>query len=90
VFQRLWRSRNVASRSNAEAQPFRSTAPKSVRLQWPDGTIVAVGFTAKGEAKSAVALAHTKLRDRTASEKAKKDWADRLDALAALLVTGVR
>ena len=66
-----------------------ATAPKSLRLQWPDGTIVAVGFTPKSGAKSAVALAHTKLRDRAASEKAKKDWADRLDVLAALLATSV-
>jgi hypothetical protein len=66
-----------------------ATAPKSLRLQWPDGTIVAVGFTAKSDAKSAVALAHTKLRDRAASEKAKKEWADRLDVLAALLASVV-
>jgi hypothetical protein len=62
-----------------------ATAPKSMRLQWPDGTIVAVWFTAKSAAKSAVALAHTKLRDRVASERAKKYWTDHLDALGALL-----
>ena len=52
--------------------------------QWPDGTIVAVGFTAKGGAKSMVALAHTKLRDRAAAENAKAYWTERLDALTAL------
>ena len=62
-----------------------ATAPKSMRLQWPDGTIVVVGFTAKGHAKSMVALTHTKLRDRAASADSKKYWADRLDSLASLL-----
>ena len=61
-----------------------ATAPKSMRLQWPDGAIVAVGFTPKGASKSMVALAHTKLPDRSASDKAKKYWTDRLDALASL------
>jgi hypothetical protein len=60
-------------------------APKTMRLQWPDGTIVVVGFIPKGTAKSAVAIAHTKLRDRAASTKAKEYWTDRLDALALLL-----
>jgi hypothetical protein len=62
-----------------------ATARKSVRLQWPDGTIVVVGFTAKGDAKSAVAVVHTKLRDKSAADRARKDWADRLDTLAAFL-----
>jgi hypothetical protein len=61
-----------------------ATAPKSMRLQWPDGTIVAIWFTPKGETKSVVALAHTKLRDKAASDKAKTYWGDRLDALATL------
>jgi hypothetical protein len=60
-------------------------APKTMRLQWPDGTIVVVGFMPKGAAKSAVAIAHTKLRDKAASAKAKEYWGDRLDALASLL-----
>jgi hypothetical protein len=62
-----------------------ATPRKSMRLQWPDGTVVVVGFTAKGDAKSAVAVVHTKLRDKAAVEKAKKYWADRLDRLAAVL-----
>lgn len=64
-----------------------ATAPKSIRLQWPDGTIVVVGFVPKGNAKSAVAVVHTKLRDRAASEKAKAYWTERLDALASLFGT---
>jgi hypothetical protein len=61
-----------------------ATPPKSMRLGFPDGTIVAVWFTAKGS-KSAVALAHTKLRDRAAAEEAKQFWSERLDTLAAVL-----
>jgi len=34
---------------------------------------------------NAVALAHTKLRDQTASRTAKEYWTTRLDALAAVL-----
>jgi Domain of unknown function (DUF4287) len=64
-----------------------ATKPKSMRLRWPDGTLVVVGFTAKGRSKSAVALAHMQLRDRAASATSKVYWAERLDALGALLVT---
>jgi hypothetical protein len=61
-----------------------ATPPKSIRLQWPDGTIVVVGFTSKGDAKSVVGVVHTKLRDKTASDEAKRFWTDRLDALASM------
>ena len=49
------------------------------------GVAVAVGFTAKGKARSAVALAHSKLRDQAASRAAKEYWTARLDALTSLL-----
>ena len=62
-----------------------ATAPKSMRLGWPDGTIIAVGFTPKGPAKSAVALAHTKLADRETADRLKAYWAQRLDELAELI-----
>ena len=58
-----------------------ATAPKSMRLGWPDSTIIAVGFTAKGPAKSAVALAHTKLPDRETADRLKRYWTERLDEL---------
>lgn len=58
-----------------------STAPKSLRLGWADGTIVALWFTAKGAKKSQVALQHTKLVDRATSDRLKKYWGDQLDAL---------
>lgn len=62
-----------------------ATRPKSMRLQWPDGTLVVVGFTAKGGAKSMVSVQHTKLRSRAASDNAKKFWTDRLGALASMI-----
>jgi len=62
-----------------------ATAPKSMRLGWPDGTIVAVWFTAKGASKSAVALAHTKLPDRATADRLKAYWAERLGELAELI-----
>jgi len=71
----------------AKAVVRTARAEKSMRLQWPDGTLVVVGFTAKGPSKSAVALTHTKLRDRAASDKVKAYWTERLDALGSLLAT---
>jgi hypothetical protein len=65
-----------------------ATAPKSIRLDWSDGDmsgIVAVGFTAKGRSKSAVALAHAKLPDRETADRLKQYWSERLDALGEVL-----
>lgn len=62
-----------------------ATRPKTVRLQWPDGTIVIAGLTAKGPAKSAVAVLHTKLVDKAAADRAEQAWTERLDGLGASL-----
>ena len=62
-----------------------ATAPKSLRLHWADGTLIAVGFTAKGASKSQVALSHTKLPDRATADRLKQYWAERLDALREAL-----
>jgi hypothetical protein len=62
-----------------------STPPKTIRLGLADGSIVAVGFTAKGDAKSMAALSHAKLRSKEEAEKVKKYWKERLDALADVL-----
>jgi hypothetical protein len=59
-----------------------ATSPRSMRLGWADGTIVVVGFEAKGTAKSVVALSHTKLPDKDTANRLKQYWAERLDALA--------
>ena len=64
-----------------------STAPKTMRLGWEDGTIVVVGFTPKGESKSAVAIAHTKLPDKATANRMKEYWGERLDALREALAT---
>ena len=62
-----------------------ATAPKSIRLDWNDEAIIAVGFAAKGKSKSSVALAHTKLPDRATADRLKQYWSDRLDALGEVL-----
>ena len=58
---------------------------KSMRITWPDRTAVVVGFTSRGDAKSQVGLAHTKLPDRAAVTRMKQYWSERLDALGELL-----
>jgi len=62
-----------------------STPPKSIRLGFADGSIIAVGFTSKGDAKSMVALSHAKLRSKEEAEQVKQKWGGRLDALAEAL-----
>jgi len=62
-----------------------ATAPKSMRLDWTDRSIIAVGFTAKGTSKSSVAVAHTKLPDRETADRLKQYWSERLDALGEVL-----
>ena len=69
----------------AKARVRTSNAPKSLRLGWEDGTIVSVGFVAKGASKSSVALEHEKLPDNATAERMKKYWSERLDALGELL-----
>jgi hypothetical protein len=59
--------------------------PKSMRLGWDDGTIVAVWFTPKRADRSAVAIAHTKLPDKAAADRLKRYWSERLDALGEML-----
>jgi uncharacterized protein YndB with AHSA1/START domain len=62
-----------------------ATPAKSLRLAWPDGTTVVVGFAGKGPAKSQVAIQHEKLPDRAAVDRLKTYWSERLDALADVL-----
>jgi hypothetical protein len=62
-----------------------ATAPKSMRLDWTDSTIIAVGFAAKGKSKSSVAVQHAKLPDRDTADRVKQYWSDRLDALDEVL-----
>lgn len=64
----------------------RSATPhKYLRLEWDDGAPVQVGFTSKGSAKSAVAVQHEKLPDRSAADAMKKTWSEHFDRLGELL-----
>ena len=60
-------------------------ADRSLRITWPDGTSVECWFTAKGPAKSSVAVAHTRLASKADADQRKAYWAQRLGALAELL-----
>ena len=62
-----------------------ATAPKSMRITWKDATSVEVGFYAKGDAKSSVAVQHSKLAKRADVDEKKKFWADALERLRATL-----
>ena len=64
----------------------RSSAPlKRMRVIGDDNTVVQFEFLTKGAAKSAVAVQHQKLPDRSAVDATKKAWAERFDRLGALL-----
>ena len=78
--RRAWLDEDVKVRT--------ATSPKSMRIGWRDGSIIAVGFMSKGAGKSAVALAHTKLRDKQTADNLKQYWSERLDALGAVLKQG--
>jgi hypothetical protein len=62
-----------------------ATSPKSIRLGWTDGSIIAVGFLPKGKSRSSVSLSHTKLPDRATANRLKAFWSEALDALGEVL-----
>lgn len=64
----------------------RSTPEKSMRLRWAEGgSTVSVNFYAKGQAKSQVSVEHARLKNAREAARVKKLWAEKLDALKALL-----
>ena len=63
-----------------------ATKDKSMRITWPDGTSVEVGFFPKGKGKSSVQVQHGKLPDKAAADKVKAFWGERLSALGEVLV----
>jgi hypothetical protein len=70
----------------AELRERTATRPRSARFDWGDGeSRVVVGFTAKGDAKSTVALEHERLADADEAARMKAFWRERLTALAAQL-----
>ena len=82
-----WADASVRRRwlSGASVRVRTATAPKSMRLDWTDRSIIAVGFTAKGQSKSSVAVQHTKLPDRETANRLKQYWSERLDALGEVV-----
>jgi uncharacterized protein YndB with AHSA1/START domain len=66
-----------------------TTKPKSARFDWSDGSSrVNVTFLKKGEAKSTVALEHSRLADPEDRERMKAWWRERLAALSSGLEAG--
>lgn len=62
-----------------------ATPEKSMRITWDDGTSVEIGFIAKGEEKSQVAIQHGKLATKADAARMKEYWGERLAALAEIL-----
>ena len=59
-----------------------ATRPRSARFDWGDGpSRVIVGFDAKGEQKSTMALQHVRLADGDEAERMKAYWRERVAAL---------
>ena len=63
-----------------------TTRDRSMRMSWPDRTLVAVGFASRGPGKSQVQVQHGKLPDRASATRVKEFWAERLGALAEMLM----
>jgi uncharacterized protein YndB with AHSA1/START domain len=86
---RAWHDARTRARWLPDVRPVirAATRDKSMRVAWPDGTSVQVGFTAKGAAKSQVAVQHARLPDREAATHMKQFWAARLGALAEVLAS---
>lgn len=62
----------------------KATREKYLRISWPDGTSVEVGFLSKGRGKSQVAVQHGTFNDAASAARMKQFWGDRLAALAEL------
>jgi hypothetical protein len=61
---------------------------RSARFDWEDGSQrVNAGFTAKGDSKSMISIAHERLGDADEAETAKVAWKERLVALKEHLET---
>ena len=82
-----WADAKTRKRWLKDANPKVRTAtkPRSMRLGWEDGSIVAVWFESKGESKSVAGVQHAKLADRAASDRFKAYWTERLNELAGIL-----
>lgn len=74
--RRLWLPVKIAVRT--------ATPHRGMRITWEDGTLVHLVFTSKGTAKSAVAVQHQKLPDRSAADAMKMAWSEHLGRLAGM------
>ncbi len=61
-----------------------ATKPKSIRIGWPDGKIVAVWITSKGD-KCTVGVQQDNLATRAEANERKTFWTEKLAALEELL-----
>ena len=61
---------------------------RSVRMKWPDGTTVAVGFASKGPSRSQAQLSHEGLAAKADAARMRAWWTGRLTALRAHLGAG--
>jgi uncharacterized protein YndB with AHSA1/START domain len=63
-----------------------ATPGKSIRANWDDGsTRLVIAFTARGDAKSQVALVHERVPDAEAAEAMKAYWRERVKELKRVL-----
>ena len=60
-------------------------APRSLRLGFSDGTLVAVAIERKGNTRCAVSVQHAGLADEAAAERARAEWKESLARLAQAL-----
>ena len=63
----------------------KATPHKSIRILWADNTLLSVNFWPKGSLKCQVVPQHAKLPSAEAAEKMKAYWAEKLEALRAVL-----
>jgi hypothetical protein len=85
---RAWSDKRMRTRwlPNADLTIHTARREQSMRIMWEDGTVVDVYFTAKGTAKSQVALQHRKLPSKAVGTLMKGYWTERLAALERLLL----
>jgi hypothetical protein len=62
-----------------------STPNRSIRFAWEDGTRGDVGFVAKGDDKTQVAIGHGKLPNAAAAARMKAFWKEQLGSLQAVV-----
>ena len=79
-------TRRAAWLPDAETRLRSATPPKTVHFDWlADGSRVALYVTAKGAARSHLAVEHGKLADAESVVAAKAFWKERLNVLASTL-----